>query len=76
MRRMNAKVSVGETLRETFAIYRERAGVLLPVAFWLFLVARIVERVTIDMLALSFVGMVVSLMIGTLYQGSRRRSAP
>jgi len=66
---MDGKVSVGETLRQTFSIYRDQAGVLLPVAFWLFLVARIVERLTIDELALSFVGTVVSLTVGTLYQG-------
>lgn len=69
MRRMNAKVSVGETLRETFAIYRDRAGVLLPIAFWLFLVAGIVEALTKEALALFWLGTVVSLTVGILYQG-------
>ncbi len=40
---MDGKVGVGETLRETFAIYRDQAGVLLPVAFWLFLAVAIAE---------------------------------
>lgn len=66
---MNAKVSVGETLRETFSIYRERAGVLLPVAFWLFLLAGVVEALTIDMLALFWIAGVVGLTVGILYQG-------
>jgi hypothetical protein len=66
---MELKVSVGETLRETFAIYRDQAGVLLPVAFWLFLVAGIVEALTSDLLALFWIGTVVSLTVGILYQG-------
>lgn len=69
MRRMDSKVSVGETLRETFAIYRSHAGVLLPVAFWLFLVAGIVEALTSDLLALFWIGTIVSLTVGILYQG-------
>ena len=66
---MDGKVSVGETLREMFSIYRDQAGVLLPVAFWLFLFSAIVEALTLDVLALFWVGMVVSLTVGTLYQG-------
>ncbi len=66
---MQPKLSVGETLRETFSIYRAHAGVLLPVAFWLFLVAAIVEALTIDMLSLFWLGSVVSLAVGVLYQG-------
>lgn len=66
---MEPKLSVGETLSKTFAIYRDQAGVLLPVAFWLFLVSAIVERLTIDVLALFWIGMVVNLTVGTLYQG-------
>jgi len=69
MRRMDSKVSVGETLRETFATYRDHAGVLLPVAFWLFLVAGIVEALTSDLLALFWIGTIVSLTVGILYQG-------
>lgn len=69
MRRMNGKVSVGETLRETFAIYRDQAGVLLPIAFWLFLLAGTVEALTADVLALFWIGTVVSLTVGILYQG-------
>jgi hypothetical protein len=66
---MAPKLSVDETLRKTFAIYRDHAGVLLPVAFWLFLVAAIVEALTINVLALVWIGMIVSLAVGTLYQG-------
>jgi hypothetical protein len=67
---MESKVSVGETFRETFAIYRAHAGVLLPLAFWLFLVAAIVEAVTLNVLALFWLAPVVSLTVATLYQGT------
>ena len=66
---MEPRLSVGDTLSRTFAIYRDQAGVLLPVAFWLFLAAAIVEALTIHLLALFWLGIVVSLAVGTLYQG-------
>ena len=66
---MEPKLTVGETLRETFSIYRDRVGVLLPVAFWLFLAVGIVEELTSDVLSLFWIGIVVSLAAGTLYQG-------
>jgi hypothetical protein len=66
---MQPKLSVGEILRQTFSIYRDHAEVLLPVAFWLFLVAAIVEALTIDMLSLFWLGSVVSLAVGVLYEG-------
>lgn len=66
---MEPKLSVGDTLSRTFSIYRDQAGVLLPVAFWLFLVAAIIEALTIDVLPLFWLGSVVSLAVGTLYQG-------
>ena len=56
-------MNVGETLRETFAIYRDNAGVLLPVAFWLFLLAGMIEELTPLIVGL------VGLAVGTLYQG-------
>lgn len=66
---MERKVSVGDILSRTFSIYRDQAGVLLPVAFWLFLTAAIVEELTLDVLALFWIGIIVSLTVGTLYQG-------
>jgi hypothetical protein len=66
---MDSKVSVGETLGETFSIYRDQAGVLLPVAFWLFLVSAIVEALTLDVIALFWIGTIVGMTVGTLYQG-------
>jgi hypothetical protein len=70
MRRMDGKVSVGETLRETFAIYRERAGVLLPVAFWLFLAVGIAELLAGDNELLVFlIGTVIGLTVTFLYEG-------
>jgi MFS family permease len=66
---MERKLSVGETLSEVFDVYRDQAGVLLPVAFWLFLVVAIVNGLTEGNFSLFWLGIVVSLAVGTLYQG-------
>jgi hypothetical protein len=66
---MERKLGVGKTLSDAFAIYRDQAGVLLPVAFWLFLGVAIVEALTGDDLSLFWIGIVVSLAVSTLYQG-------
>jgi len=66
---MEQRLEVGTTLSEVFRIYREQAGVLLPVAFWLFLAVAIVNGLTERNFALSWLGVVVSLAVGTLYQG-------
>lgn len=67
---MERRLSVGETLSEVFAIYRDQAGVLLPIAFWLFLIAAVVEALTIHLLPLFWLGPVVGLAVGILYQGT------
>jgi hypothetical protein len=66
---MEQKLSVGDSLGEVFRIYREHAGVLLPVAFWLFLIVAIVNGLTEGNFSLFWLGLVVSLAVGTLYQG-------
>jgi hypothetical protein len=66
---MERKLSVGEILSESFSIYREQAGVLLPVAFWLFLAVAVVEALTADDLSLVWIGLILSLAVSTLYQG-------
>ncbi len=66
---MERRLSVGDALGEVFDIYRDRAGVLLPVAFWLFLVVAIVNGLTEGSFSLFWVGLVVGLAVGTLYQG-------
>lgn len=66
---MGDRLDVGDTLREVFDTYREHAGVLLPLAFWLFLFAEIVERLTLDKLSLFWIGAVVNLTVVFLYQG-------
>src|SRR3954449_8237749 len=65
---MEPKVSVGETLRETFSIYRDQAGVLLPVAFWIFLVVAVLEGLLEDSIAVLAVAL-LSLVLAFLYQG-------
>lgn len=67
---MEPKLDVGGTLQEVFSIYRAQAGVLLPVAFWLFLIAAIVEALTANLLSLFWLGPAVGLAVGVLYQGT------
>ncbi|HEU5252044.1 MAG TPA: hypothetical protein VFU16_01795 [Solirubrobacterales bacterium] len=62
------KLSVGESVGEIFAIYREQAGVLLPVAFWLFLGVAILETLLEDSVALLLV-IPLALAVTFLYQG-------
>lgn len=66
---MRPELDVGATLSEVFAAYRDQADVLLPVAFWLFLIVAIVNGLTASSFSLFWVGIVVGLAIGTLYQG-------
>jgi hypothetical protein len=64
------RLAVGETLNEVFALYREHFGVLIPVAFWLFLAVSIVGGLAADAgTGLVLAGVVLALAIGTLYQG-------
>jgi hypothetical protein len=66
---MEQRLSVGDALSEVFRIYREQAGVLLPVAFWLFLIVAVVNGLTEGDFSLFWIGLVVGLAVGTLYQG-------
>lgn len=65
---MERKLSVGETLSETFSIYRDQAGVLLPVAFWLFLAVAVLEGLLENSIALLAVAL-LTLVVTFLYQG-------
>ena len=67
---MNKKLDVGDTLNEVFSVYRDNAGVLLPVAFWLFLVVAILNGIAGSSLVLLLVSSVVGIAAGTLYQGT------
>jgi len=66
---MRRELDVGATLGEVFSIYGSQAGVLLPVAFWLFLAVAIVDGVVGSDLAWFPLVIVVSTIAGTLYQG-------
>jgi len=69
MSAMKPKLDVGGTLNQVFDIYREQAGVLLPVAFILFLIVAVVEVLLDASLALLPLVLVVSTVAATLYQG-------
>lgn len=66
---MGRELNVGDTLSEVFSTYGAHAGVLLPVAFWLFLVVAIVDGLVGSSLAWFPLVLVVSTIAATLYQG-------
>jgi hypothetical protein len=66
---MGGKLDVGDTIREVFSIYRDHAGVLLPIAFWLFLAVAIVDGLSRGDFSLFPLVVVVSTVAGTLYEG-------
>lgn len=66
---MNRNIEVGDVLGEVFSTYRDNAGVLLPVAFLLYLVVGVVNGLADASLWLIAVAFAVSIAAGTLYQG-------
>lgn len=66
---MNQKLDVGGTLSQIFSTYGAQAGVLLPVAFALYLVVAIVNAIIVDSFFLFPLGLAVTVVAATLYQG-------
>lgn len=66
---MNRKLDVGGTLSQAFSTYASQAGVLLPLAFCLYLVVAVVNGVLAHSLLLLPLVFAVSVIAGTLYQG-------
>jgi len=66
---MERKLDIGGTLSQAFSTYGAQAGVLLPVAFCLFLAVAVVNWLVAGSLILFPIGFAVSVVAGTLYQG-------
>jgi hypothetical protein len=66
---MNRKLDIGGTLSQAFSTYGSQAGVLLPVAFGLFLIVAVINGVLAHSLVLLPLALAVSVVAGTLYQG-------
>jgi len=66
---MERKLDVGATLRQVFQTYGEQAGVLLPVAFCLYLVVAVVTALLAGSFALFPLVFAVGVVAATLYQG-------
>jgi hypothetical protein len=66
---MNQKLDVGGTLSQIFSTYGAQAGVLLPVAFGLYLVVAIVNAIIVGSFVLFPLGLAVTVVAATLYQG-------
>lgn len=63
---MEHKLSVGETLGEAFSIYTDRAGLLIPVGFWIFLVSDLAEWLVGEA---GVIATALGLVVGIFYQG-------
>jgi hypothetical protein len=66
---MNQKLDVGGTLSQIFSTYGAQAGVLLPVAFALYLIVAIVNGIIVGSFLLFPLGLAVTVVAATLYQG-------
>jgi ABC-type multidrug transport system fused ATPase/permease subunit len=66
---MNQKLDVSGTLSQIFSTYGAQAGVLLPVAFGLYLLVAIVNAIIVGSFLLFPLGLAVTVVAATLYQG-------
>ena len=66
---MNRKLDVGATLSQIFNTYGQQAGVLLPLAFALYLVVAIITAVFAGNVLLGLIAFAVGIIAATLYQG-------
>lgn len=66
---MNRKLDVGGTISQIFSTYGAQAGVLLPVAFAIFVVVAIVDAILAGNLVLLPLSLAVTVVAATLYQG-------
>jgi hypothetical protein len=66
---MKRKLDVGGTLSQIFSTYGDQAGVLLPVAFGLFLLVAMINAILAGSLLLLPLGLAISVVAATLYQG-------
>ena len=62
-------LDVGAVLRESFEMYRERAGVLMPVAFRLNMLSAVVDALAVGNFGLLVVSTVFGFFVAILYQG-------
>jgi hypothetical protein len=66
---MRHQLNVGDTLSEVFATYGSNAGVLLPLAFWLYLVVAVIQGLAGSSVGLLLAAVALGILAGVLYQG-------
>lgn len=66
---MERKLDVGGTLNSVFSIYGQQAGVLLPVAFVLYLIVAVISGLLDGSLILIPISIAIGMIAATLYQG-------
>jgi len=64
------KLDIGATISQAFSIYGSQAGVLLPVAFGIFLIAAVINGILAGSLILFPLAIAVSMIASTLYAGT------
>jgi hypothetical protein len=66
---VKSKLEVGDTLGEVFRLYGSQARLLLPTAFWLFLITSVLSGIAGRNSVLLLLSFVVSVVVGTLFRG-------
>jgi hypothetical protein len=66
---VSQKIGVNAVISEVFTLYRAHAGVLLPIAFWLFLAVAILEELAGEDIGPQIGSTVVSLLATAAYAG-------
>lgn len=66
---MNRKLDVGGTLSQVFSTYGQQAGVLLPLAFGLYLLVAVIAGIFAGSVILGLISYGVGVIAATLYQG-------
>lgn len=66
---MNRKLDIGATLSQIFSTYGQQAGVLLPLAFGLYLLVAVLEGLFAGNFFLGLIAFGVGVIAATLYQG-------
>jgi hypothetical protein len=67
---MNSQIDVGQIVNRVFEIYRDQAGVLLPVALAIYVATGIVTGILVVISpVLILVALLISLIVNVLYQG-------
>jgi hypothetical protein len=66
---MDRRLQAGGVMGEALSLYRDQAGLLVPLGFWIFLTGAVLKALAGDEITLLVPAAVVALILGTLYEG-------